>query len=332
MGIVHALYYCRKEAVIVNRIHLLRQIYQGKWLIHYSYALSLGPILEQLLTHKGADDNRDWRGLQTQDLDKSQSRAKLPRKISADNQILNIDDFDNAPEGSIAIVPLKGAMIKYGDICQYGTMEIADLIDRATQSSKISGVVLDIDSGGGSVDSIPPLIQAIERAQKAGMAVIASADLCASAAYAVACHCDAIVANNDFSAEFGSIGVMMQFWDIIPYYEKLGLKLHTIYAPESNYKNLPFQKALKGDYDLLQEEELSPLAMSFQNTVKEKRGDKLNLKVKGVLNGRMFYAKNATHPELSAVAAGLIDDVADIQYAISLARVTVAGLKFSKAK
>jgi protease-4 len=316
---------------LVNRIHLLRQIYQGKWLIHYSYAMGLGPILEQLLTHKEAGDTRDWRGDQTDDLEENKKRAKLPRKVSADAGIISIEDFNQAPEDSIAIVPLKGTMIKYGDICQYGTMEIADLVDKATGSNKISGIVLDIDSGGGAVDAIPPLLQAIDRARAAGMPVLASADMCGSAAYFVACHCDVIIANNDYSAEFGCIGTMMQFWDVAPYYERQGFKLHTIYAPESNYKNLPFEKALKGDYDLIKQEELSPLAVAFQNHVKSARGDKLNLKVKGILNGRTFYAKNASEPDMSALTVGLIDDIGDIDYAVGLARMMAKMNKKSKA-
>ena len=90
----------------------------------------------------------------------------------------------------------------------------------------------------------------------------------------------------------------MQFWDIVPYYEKEGFKFHKIYAPESTHKNLPVEQALQGKYDLIKEEELSPLAITFQEAVKKARGNKLDLKVEGLLNGRMFYASNGKDSKL----------------------------------
>jgi protease-4 len=189
---------------------------------------------------------------------------------------------------------------------------------QAAASKKIDALVLDIDSGGGSVDSIPPMIEAIRRIQtEYNKPVVASADLCASAAYFVAAYCDKIIANNNLSAEFGSIGVMMQFWDVQPMYEKAGYVFHKIYAPESTHKNLPFEKALKGDYDLIKEEELSPLAVGFQKAIKERRGTKLDLSIEGLLNGRMFYANNSKNEKLNAKTVGLIDEVANLDRAIS---------------
>lgn len=43
--------------------------------------------------------------------------------------------------------------------------------------------------------------------------IVAACDLCASAAYYVAVHCNEIIAANTISVEFGSIGVMMSFMD-----------------------------------------------------------------------------------------------------------------------
>jgi len=303
----------------VNRIDLYRQILQGKWFIHYSYALSLGPLVERLLTHKGADTNRDWFNMPTIDLNHETGRAKLPLMVANEDDIEPVLDFSQAEEGSVAIIPLKGVMIKYGDICQYGTTEVAEAIMEAVSNPRISAVILDIDSGGGAINSIKPVTQAIEKLKAAGKPVIAAGDLCASSAYFVASYCDRIIALNDLSAEFGCIGVMMQFVDVQPFYEEQGYKFHTIYAPESSYKNLPFEKALKGDYKLIQEEELSPLAVNFQNTIRKNRGTKLNIEVEGLLNGRMFYSYNANNADLNAKAVGLIDGVGDMRYVIGLA-------------
>jgi protease-4 len=306
----------------MNSIDLYRQILKGKWFIHYSYALSLAPLLNNILSGKIMEDVRDWNHNQTTDLAKAEDREKLPIQCGTSaNTVSAFSSFEEAPEGSIAIVPLKGAMMKNGTWCQYGTEEIASLMLQGGASKKIDGIVLDIDSGGGSVDSIPPMLNAIKKIQTDfNKPVVASADLCASAAYYVAAHCDRIIADNNLSSEFGSIGVMMSFMDIQPYYEKLGVKFHRVYAPESNYKNQPFEKALSGNYDQIKEEELSPLAITFQNAVKNARGSKLDLKVEGLLNGRMFYASNGKDNKLDAKSVGLIDEIGSMDRAIMLAQ------------
>ena len=211
------------------------------------------------------------------------------------------ETFGHAPEGSVAVVDLKGDMLKEGTMCSYGTEEIAAIIREAACSKNIIGIRLDIDSGGGAVDAIAPMLDAIRYSQSKSKPVVASCDLCASAAYYVACHCDEIVADNQISAEFGSIGVMMQFPDYAKYYEDRGIKIHTIYSNLSDWKNAPFEAARKGDYKSIKEETLDPLARQFQEAVKARRPN-LKQDTDGILNGRMFFASEA-------LRVGLIDRV-----------------------
>lgn len=210
-------------------------------------------------------------------------------------------DFRKAPEGSVAVVSLEGDMMKGGTMCSYGTEEIAAVMREAADARNIVGIRLDIDSGGGAVDAIAPMLDAIAYSQSKDKPVVAACDLCASAAYYVASHCDQIVAVNDISAEFGSIGVMMQFPDYAKYYEQKGIKIHTIYSDLSDYKNAPFEAARKGDYKAIKQETLNPLARQFQEAVKTHRKD-LKQDIDGILNGRMFYARQA-------LEYGLIDEV-----------------------
>lgn len=298
------------------QFHLMSQIHRGLWAMHPGHALAQGATIQQLM-------NRDWAGSdQTEDLEQSRSRAAFPVcAVYSGDVFAGVESFDKAPKGSTAVIPLKGTMLKYGTMCTYGTEEIAASMLEAASHKNISSIVLDVDSGGGAVDAVAPMVQAILKVRnQLNKPVVASADLAASAAYWSVAACTRIVANNDISAEFGSIGVMMSFWDMIPMYEKEGYKFHSIYAPESDYKNQPFEKALKGEYDLIKEEELSPLAKGFQNGVKELRGSKLNLEVPGLLNGRMFFARNEKDNLLNAKAVGFIDEVGDMDLAIRVAR------------
>lgn len=222
-------------------------------------------------------------------------------RLSDSKPLMKADKYSDAPEGSVAVITLKGDMLKDGTMCSYGTEEIAAAMREAASSPKIIGIRLDMDSGGGAVDAIAPMLDAISFSQSQKKPVVACCDLCASACYYVACHCNKIIADNDISAEFGSIGVMMQFPDYAKYYEQKGIKVHTIYSDLSTHKNAPFEAALKGEYKSIKEEMLNPLAREFQQAVKSHRPN-LDDKVDGILNGRMFFAKDA-------LKYGLIDAI-----------------------
>ena len=222
----------------------------------------------------------------------------------------------------VAIIPLHGTMIKYGTMCAYGADEIAEAIDAAAADKKVMGIVLDIDSGGGAVDAVAPLVDAIRRTKAMGKPVVACCDLCASAAYWTACECNEIMAANAISSEFGSIGVMMQFPDYAKYYEKEGIKVHTIYSNLSAYKNAPFEAAKKGEYESIKAEELDPLARKFQANVRAKRAGKLDENVEGILNGKVFYAEDA-------LKNGLIDSIGTLDRAVSRVREIAAEMNIS---
>lgn len=223
------------------------------------------------------------------------------------------NDGKNDGKKVVAIIPLHGSMIKYGTMCAYGADEIAEAIDEAAADRKVMGIVLDIDSGGGAVDAVAPLVDAIKRTKAMGKPVVACCDLCASAAYWTACECNEIMAANAISSEFGSIGVMMQFPDYAKYYEKEGIKVHTIYSNLSTYKNAPFEAAKKGEYESIKAEELDPLARKFQANVRAKRAGKLDEKVEGILSGKVFYAEDA-------LKNGLIDSIGTLDRAVSRVR------------
>ena len=121
------------------------------------------------------------------------------------------------------------------------------------------------------------------------------------------------MAANAISSEFGSIGVMMQFPDYAKYYEKEGIKVHTIYSNLSTYKNAPFEAAKKGEYESIKAEELDPLARKFQANVRAKRAGKLDENVEGILSGKVFYAEDA-------LKNGLIDSIGTLDRAVSRVR------------
>jgi len=285
---------------------VIHSIFRSTWMIKPEIALSYGHFVHSMITgSNGFEIEREPMGIY------AISPTGLKIQIEDIPQEGQQSIFDNAPEGSVAFIPIKGVMMKEDGYSHYGTESIGSVLMEAGRHKNIKSIVLEIDSGGGSVDSVAPMADSIRRAQES-KPVVAWADLAASAAYWAASEANLIIASNDISSEFGSIGVMMSFIDARPVWEKEGYKFHKIYAPESDHKNLAFEKALLGDYEMIKTEELSPLARKFQMAVRENRKGKVDITQKGILNGKMYYARDA-------VKVGLADEIGNREYAIKRA-------------
>lgn len=288
--------------------NLLMAIMTGKWMILPQSIVVQEPIVAKLLNR---DYDGDWKQLLSE-------KQKIEAAINGASTriVAESSQFDGIPKNSTAIFSVTGTMLKYGTMCSYGTMEIAESLREAVSHPHVASLILSMDSGGGSVDAIAPLVEVIKLAQSLGKPVIAHCDLCASACYYVACHCDEIIASNDISAEFGSIGVMMGWRSTKEKDLADGIVNHVVYSTRSKWKNLPFRKAEEGGegaYELLQSEELDPLEIKFENDVIAQRGKKLDRTVEGILEGRMFFSDTAK-------ANGLIDGIGNMEYAIKRAK------------
>lgn len=268
-------------------------IFGDQWMIHAPMApgVLLG-LYEQSLASQGVNL-------------KLEERPRLDVQFSAlENGEDRYADLDEAPANVVAVIPLKGVMIKYSTWWIHGALEIAHYIREAAASDKVIAVVLDCDSGGGSVAAIAPITQAIEYVRSQGKPIVSSIDMSGSANYWMAAATDHIEANNNISATAGCIGTMWSFLDVIPYFEKEGIKYHEVYSNLSEEKNKIFRDALKGKYDGMKKEWLDPHAKAFQDFVRARRGSKLNQDIPGVLSGKMF------NPQES-LEAGLIDAIGD---------------------
>lgn len=155
--------------------NLYSAVCRGKWFVSFREVESNLLVVDKLL-------ERDF---DSQDTGRLSEREAIPLMIATkDGRSARLgNSFSDAPQGSTAIIPVHGTMLKYGTYCSYGTTEYAALIRDAADSANISSVLCDIDSGGGAVDAIAPLVDAILYAKSKGKAVVAHCDLCASAAY-----------------------------------------------------------------------------------------------------------------------------------------------------
>jgi protease-4 len=225
--------------------------------------------------------------------------SKLMKRFSFDFDEIDVSgDAEKTTEESVAIIPIRGLLTKYGDWWDYGAEDYAAMIREAYQNSSIKAVILKMHSVGGTTHSVIPLQAVLKIRNKPVIAAVDS--VCMSAAYYIALYTDRIIAVDEM-AEVGSIGIMARLLDDRKYREEIGLKIIEIIPPESQWKNKALREALNGKPQLLIQEELSPWAQRFQNLVRTYRPN-LDLSVEGIIEGRGFYAGDAK-------TNGLIDEI-----------------------
>lgn len=266
---------------------VLSAIQNGFWFIEKSFVDAHLPAIQNIL--KG-----DFSSLQTQDqlpsafaIDPTGAVAFSPSKW---------DGFDFAKPGSIAVIPVTGAIMKYDYCGALGTQTLTSWLKQADANPNIIGVVLKIDSPGGTVAGTQDFANAVKAFSKPKVTYVE--DLMASAALWGGINANEIYSNNK-TARIGSIGTMLSFVDVQPKYEKEGYVFHEVYADDSTEKNQDYTEARKKNYEKVKVT-LNAMNKEFVAAVTEARGEKLD--VEKTTHGAMFMAEEA-------LKYGLIDGI-----------------------
>jgi len=119
-----------------------------------------------------------------------------------------------------------------------GNQRMADLMDRVGRSASVSGVVISINSPGGTTTGSEELFRNIRRLA-ARKPVVAFVDgTAASGAYITALAADHIVARE--TSLVGSIGVLFQYPDLSGLLDRLGVKVEAIKSAPLKAEPNPF--------------------------------------------------------------------------------------------
>ncbi len=236
------------------------------------------------------------------------------QRAQNDGDICNVFNNSGFYAERIAIFSITGMMMKYAHFnfsledlewIVPGIDDIATLLEYAMQSEDIDGAILVMNTPGGTTQSLIRIEEVLKKRTKPVVAVVDG--MCASAGMYAASLCDRIIALNKMCS-VGSIGVMVQLIDDSAFYKKNGIKIIEIYPPESAEKNKAYRDAIDGKTQTMIDEVLTPLAVNFQNIVKEHRP--VDESVDGVLSGKMFYAEDA-------IKAGLVDEIGNFETAVA---------------
>jgi len=267
--------------------NLVSSILKGAWAMDEFAALSYAPLLNHLFGNSPV----------AFEFDKNNFVAK-----SISDDVNNSTPIDQAPSGSIAVIPLSGPLMKNDQECgPIGMATIGKIIKQADNNPNIKGIILNIDSPGGTVDGTASLSDIIKATKKP---IVAFADgMMASAALWIGAACDEIIASGN-KTQVGSIGVLISFADMQPALEKLGVQFHSITADQSSEKTKMHEDVRQGNYDQIKSEMLNPLAADFINHIKATRP---NVSA-DQLTGKVFFAEN--------VLGSLVDSIGTMDHAI----------------
>lgn len=269
------------------------QIQSGLWAIEPFYALAVRGILEQL--SKG----------NTASLPKKTEMGASHYLVNEYGQPLASSSLKEIPSGTIGVLNITGPMFKYGNWWYWGTDELVAKAKYFDNHPNVIGQIWKNDSGGGGYNSIAPYIDFHSNRKKP---VVSLCDVSASANLYINLPSDHVMAENNISSMFGSIGIMATLRDYSKMMEEYGIKEHEIYSTLSDHKNQEVIQAFLKNYKPMREIFLNPAAKKFQEHTKQFRPN-LKTNVEGILKGRMFYAEDA-------LEFGLIDSIGNFEKAV----------------
>lgn len=296
----------------MNKPNLLYKVFKSSWMLdpmtasaaYKVYADMIGaaalkskyPIIE----YENIDDNGD------------------PYENTYYHYRLTHKDNPSIPEGKqISVIRLEGVMMRDEGWCQPGTRDLAEWMKQGDADQRVLATILLVDSGGGAADSVKPLADAISGCVKPVLA-FCDGDMCSAAYYA------SVYAGHIMAAEnrnrIGCIGTMIQFGDYpAKAADSDGYVRLRIYADSSDEKNAEYEKALEGDFRLVKENILNPLAEDFRADVKAHRPGSTEEQ----RHGRTYYAQD--------VVGTLIDSIGDfdaaVQQALNLTNLNITEMK-----
>lgn len=198
----------------------------------------------------------------------------------------------------IAIIPIFGPLFKgYGD---YGFADQAELratVRAATMDRAVSGIMLYIDSPGGSVAGTKELADEVYAANAVKPVTVFAEDMLASAAFWIASSARAIYINQTGMA--GSIGVVTQIIDASRAYEAAGIKVIPIVTGKFKNAGDPTQPATADSVSYIQDLINSLYAMFVSDVA---RGRGLSESAIRGMEAKIFIGANAKK-------AGLVNGV-----------------------
>lgn len=208
----------------------------------------------------------------------------------------------------VAVISISGPLMKRSSWFSRGKTygDIQDAVRQAAADPDVVGIVLDMDSPGGTVNGVEETAAAVAAARSQKPVASVASGLMASAAYWVGSAADRVFVGR--TADVGSIGVLMVHTDWSKFDERVGVK--TTYLTAGKYKALgndaePLSEFARAEFQA----QLDQIYGEFISAVAENRGRDEAYVRESMADGRIHIGERA-------VAVGLGDEIGSLQSAV----------------
>jgi len=148
-------------------MNLINTIVNSPWMIHNESAMAFAPQILSLI--KGKRVNFMHAGNKDAEVESSVALYKVA------------STSENSAESNIAVVSIKGVITKADQMCgPEGTQSINQHIKALAADSKISAIVLDMDTPGGQANFLQTLTSTINSAKAKKPILAYYSGMCAS--------------------------------------------------------------------------------------------------------------------------------------------------------
>ncbi len=203
---------------------------------------------------------------------------------------------------NVAIIPIEGEILD--------ARETLDLLHRYARNATVKAMVVRINSPGGAIAPSQEIYSAIRKIRRdSDKPIVASMDsVAASGGFYIAAACDSIVANPGTIT--GSIGVILQWFDMKELVRWAKLKPETITSGELKDAGSPFRELTESERQYFQRI-VTQLHSQFVRAVAEGRKGKIShADVAKLADGRVFTGEEALQLKL-VDQLGSVDDAVD---------------------
>lgn len=234
--------------------------------------------------------------------------------------------LNNEPQGyqivdGVAVMPINGVLGKRANLLtQVSGMASTEILGRDFQQAlndpAVTGLVLSIDSPGGTVDGTQTLADIIASARGIKPVVSLVGGAMCSAAYWIGASAAEVYISSG-TDQVGSIGVVAGHRDVSGAEAQQGIKTTEITAGQ--YKHIASQYAPLSESGRASiQETVDYLYSVFVADVAKARGVSEDTVLKDMADGRVFIGQQA-------IAAGLVDGVSTLDGAIARVKQLAAG-------
>jgi len=227
-------------------------------------------------------------------------------------------------ENKIVFIPINGMITTDGSSSlPFGgegvtSTQVVDYLQQAEKDNNIKGVILEINSGGGTVVASKEMETAVKKVKDKKPVVAWIREAGASGAYWIASASNKIVA--DPMSITGSIGVTSSYLEFTGLMQKYGIGYEQLIAGEYKDAGSPYRELTAEERNILQDK-LNIIHKYFIETVANNRQVPKE-KVEKLATG-MYYLGQEFYDE------GMVDYLGDKELAIQVTK-DLAGIKEAK--